>query len=314
MSSRWILALAAVVVLLGAGVLAYPRIFGDRSTPQASAPTRADAGVAPSPAIDATVAVAVVAIRATNGTVERRVGDDDLWQPVEVGEELAIDDVIRTGADGALVLAVGAAEVRLDPDSTIGVAQLERAVTRLRIDDGRVAAVVPPGGGGLGIAVGEGGAVAETDEGEFSVLSTGDGGATVASTAGEVKVTSAGKTVAVPAGRQTRVAKGAAPTAPRAIPTSLFLKVKSSRKVLQKTTYSVRGETSPGAVISVNGVKVQVDENGEFVSVVTLREGKNEVTVRGRDATGRTQRSTVGLVVDTKGPRVGGDVQWGQEK
>lgn len=42
----------------------------------------------------------------------------------------------------------------------------------------------------------------------------------------------------------------------------------------------VKGQTEPDAVVSVEGVTVEVDEDGKFSTVVTLEEGPNLIEVQ----------------------------------
>jgi hypothetical protein len=120
--------------------------------------------------------------------------------------------------------------------------------------------------------------------------------------------------VDVAAGEETIVRKGMAPSAPRKIPASLFLKVQRPKRVQREKTLAVRGKTAPGSIIRVNGVAVKVGDTGEFTSVVALKEGKNNVEVESHDASGRRKKDTVPVVVDSRGPNVGGDVTWGPKK
>jgi hypothetical protein len=305
------LAIAAAVVV--GGYFLYGAVF-ESGPDRVRHVARADAGtaVAPAPSPDAAPDdTPRVTVAAVSGGVEREI-DGVRWEPVTAGTELDPEDVIRTGADGAVTIMVGQTEVVMDADTQIAVPAITETVGRIRLGQGRIAASVPGGdGASFGVAVEGSEAVAETAEGDFAVLSSGGGDATVASTRGVVKVTARDKTVEVGEGEQSFVRRGAAPTEPTAIPGSLFLKVQQPGRRQRDRRYKVHGSTTPGAVISVNGVRVYVDDTGEFSRVVSLREGKNKVVVRGLDASGRRETSSVDVTVDQTGPDVGGDVKWG---
>jgi hypothetical protein len=64
-------------------------------------------------------------------------------------------------------------------------------------------------------------------------------------------------------------------------------------------------------VVSINGVRLLVREDGAFVQEVSLREGSNTVVVEGRDVAGRRTREQLPVVVDSRGPQVRGAVKWG---
>lgn len=52
---------------------------------------------------------------------------------------------------------------------------------------------------------------------------------------------------------------------------------------------SVRGKTSPDAVVTVGVNNVDVDENGSFTASVNLLEGVNVIEVLASDLTGSTK-------------------------
>ncbi|RMH38032.1 MAG: hypothetical protein D6689_20385 [Deltaproteobacteria bacterium] len=300
-------ALAAAVVALAVAVSR--TLFEDAPVvPADAAPARAAA--APPRPPDAAPAGGVAWVVDVTGVVERATSGGR-WTPVAAGDTLSVDDVLRTGTLGRVTIAVGDAEVRLDPDTVFAVSALTDAVTRVQLGEGRIAATVRDGGRRFGVAVRGSDAVAETAAGAFSVLSAGHGDATVAATRGEVTLSANRRTVTVRAGQQSVVAPGSAPTAPAPIPPSLFLKVKAPGRVARSREVTLRGRTAPGAVIRINGERVAVDPSGAFEHSVALREGRNRVDVETRDATGRARTSQVDVEVDTTGPAVGGDVVWG---
>lgn len=298
-------AIAGALALVAAIVAG--AVFGGGDAPRAAAPASDAAAVAPDAPPERGDGVTIVEV---SGDVQRRSPGGD-WVAARAGDELSPRDAIRTGADGAVSLRVGDADVRMDANTELAVPALQEAV-RVELSRGRIDAVVPGGGErpfGVGIEGADG--VAETEAGEFSVLTSGDGEATVAVRAGTVRVTSGGETVEVPEGQLSRVRRGTAPTPPSEIPPSLFLKVQRGKRVQRSKSLTVRGTTTPGAVISVNGVRVRVDHDGAFREQVELDEGDNAVVVESLDVTGRRERDELEVTVDSRGPPVGGDVTWG---
>jgi hypothetical protein len=298
--------IAAVVIVLGA--VLYNGLFSQEQT-SASRLRSTDASLAPSDAEPRRLETEVRVVE-IDGAVDREV--DGQWIAVKAGDVLTATDSIRTRQDGRAVLDVGGVTVELDQ-----VSELSRIVaTRVELSQGRVSARVPSGRDTeFGVAVEGSDAVAETRSGAFAVLADGEGAATVAAVEGSVRVTAKDKTVEVPAGRQSIVASGAEPGAPTAIPESLFLKVQKPRRRLQRSKkLSLSGTTIPGAVLTVNGQRVEVDTEGRFTAVVPLEEGENRVVVQTRDVSGRSDSADVGIKVDTRGPDVGGSVTWGKNK
>ncbi len=81
------------------------------------------------------------------------------------------------------------------------------------------------------------------------------------------------------------------------------------RKLRYRSTV-VEGETSPGAIVVVNGVEART-VNGRFTATVPLNEGANTVTVVSRDILGREAKQVVrGIEVDSRPPAAEGRVSW----
>jgi hypothetical protein len=69
----------------------------------------------------------------------------------------------------------------------------------------------------------------------------------------------------------------------------LFLEVTTpaDESVVTGSQLTVKGNTDPTAVVSVNGVLVEVDLEGEFCTAVALEEGPNCIEVVASDYEGR---------------------------
>lgn len=254
---------------------------------------------------DETTELKRISVVSVEGTVERRKGKGS-WVAVETGDSLQQEEAIRTDEKGRAVLDVGEiATVEITPRSQFSVQEVSRTVARVRLDEGRISAVVHgKGGSKLKVAAKGSDAVAEADGGEFSVLTSGDGQVAVATRKGDVRLSAKSKSVWVTAGTQSVVQPDLPPAAPEPIPASLFLKVVKPKARLQRNKgTTIEGTTTPGAFISINGVRVQSDHAGQFSTTVALREGKNPVVVEAEDAAGN--RKQVELPEITVKSRIG---------
>ena len=252
---------------------------------------------------------------ASRGLVEVQATDGS-WQPVAVGQELGADQAVRTGRNGEANLAFGdGIQVRVSPLSEFAVRDLQEDLTRIRLEEGHVAATVDPDKQRLLQVEAKGSdAVAESRGGEFGVVSDGKGQLTVATKTGSVKLSSAGKSVDVGAGETSTVlGEGIGPTAPRAIPKSLFLKLQDPRDRRINRNYTVvEGVTTPGNLVRVEGRLAKTDTKGRFKVKVKLSDGSNRVSVNVLDASGRKETSKTGeIIVDREKPKIETDMQWG---
>ena len=77
----------------------------------------------------------------------------------------------------------------------------------------------------------------------------------------------------------------------------------------------VRGRTSPGALVSLGGERVQVARDGTFAHVLFLHEGQQRIEASARDVAGRKETvRSVPLILDTRAPRTEFDTRelWGK--
>jgi len=318
-----VVTLLLVALLLGGAGLIYKRTFDAPATVVANDPpsvptppplATSDAGPA---ATDAGPTVNLKAtVVASRGLVEVQATDGS-WKPATVGQEIDADQAVRTGRNGEANLAFGdGIEVRVSPLSEFAVRDLQDDLTRIRLEEGHLAASVDPSKKRLLQVEAKGSdALAESRGGEFGVVSDGKGQLTVATETGSVKLSSAGKTVEVAAGETSTVlADGDGPTAPRAIPKSLFLKLEDPRDRRINRNYTVvEGKTTPGNVVRVEGRLAQTDSKGRFKVKVKLKDGINRVSVNVLDASGRTDDARTGeIIVDREKPKIETDMQWGE--
>lgn len=291
------LAIAAIVLaLVGCG-------RGSRS-PRAVDDARAAAPIA---AGDAAAAVARTTVRSVSGVAERRVGDT--WIALKIGDELGINDEIRTQEGAATELDLGGdTVVTIGAASNLTLREVSESVSNVLLGSGRVSADVPAGSSRVRIETRGGAAFVESDEGAFSAIASGRGDVTVATTRGAARLTSNGAAVMVASGEQSTARIGSAPSVPTPIPASLFLKVKPLSGDEKETV--VRGETAPGAVVSVNGVRLPTDEAGKFDTRLAAVDGERMIVVFVEDAAGRREERVLRRTVNTRPPPVKTEVTW----
>lgn len=334
MKKSVLVALALVALILGSAFVFYERLFADEGVPTSD--TRTTTDVESPPVENGAVAEGPEAtgegdagpkaaaapgveqratVLSTRGRVEVKGSAGD-WAPVEVGRVLLADESLRTGRNGEANLAFGEGiEVRISPRSEFAVRELADDLSRIRLEEGHVAATVDPEKSrALQVEARGSDALAESRGGSFGVVTDGRGQVTVATQTGSVKLTSKGKTVDVDAGTTSIVtADGDGPTAPAEIPKSLFVKLQGGTpRHTNRTVTTVVGETTPGAIVRVDGELAQVDTKGRFRVKVSLKDGSNRVSVNVLDAMGREQSTSTGeIVVDRVKPKIETNMTWG---
>jgi hypothetical protein len=247
----------------------------------------------------------------------RRGGAAGPAEAVAVGDELRPDDVVEPGPDGSAQLAAGGSyRVDLDALSTFAVKEITAELARFRLGEGLVSASVRDDPRRAVEVEAGAGAVARTRGGEVRVAG-GEEVAAVAVASGEAELRSGGRAVVVRAGEHSIAARGEAPSEPSPIPSSLLLKVAWPEELAtNRRRLVVTGRTSPGAVLAMGGRPVKVDADGSFRQVLVLREGRQQVPVVARDASGRRViEKSPEILVDTKGSPAEFDTRelWGTE-
>lgn len=308
MTRLLVIAVGLVVLLLGAGLLLQEQLFGD-------GPNAVPTGVASQPATsEPEAAPNEPPARVTHlaGNVEVYHAKEGRWRELRADETLGEDAVLRT-TNGEVSLAIGQAiEVEVEANSQFRIKELTAQLSKVDLEQGLVTAnVTSKGKEELSVGVLGSEVEARASDGKFSVLRDQLGQVTVAGHRGKVSVGSHGSKVTVESGQQSTVAPGATPSPPIQIPASLIVKLTRGhvRKLRYRSTV-VEGETSPGAVVVVNGVEARTVD-GRFSATVPLNEGTNTVTVVSRDALGREAKQVVrGIEVDSRPPAAEGHVSW----
>jgi hypothetical protein len=146
---------------------------------------------------------------------------------------------------------------------------------------------------------------ARTRGGELSRASVG-GRVTVGVTAGRAEFEAGGRIVTLHTGQASSAEPGQPPSPPVALPRSLLLKVDwPAARETNRRKLVVQGKTTPGAVLTLGGQRVQVGPDGTFSHVVWLREGAQALDVVARDVGGRVEKSrSPTVVLDTRAPDV----------
>ena len=88
------------------------------------------------------------------------------------------------------------------------------------------------------------------------------------------------------------------PTSTPILTTGLFVQVTNLPKesVVHTNTVRVDGRTSPDAIVSVNGIIVDVDEEGRFTAIVSLEEGTNIIEVIASDFAGNEDSAVLAII------------------
>lgn len=74
-----------------------------------------------------------------------------------------------------------------------------------------------------------------------------------------------------------------------------YLKILSPRNnlVLKNEVLEIKGKTEPGMVLLINNQEVTVQENGNFITKVKLKEGENRILVIAKDKKGKENRKEI---------------------
>jgi hypothetical protein len=294
-------------------VLTQPTEVKDAGPPPVVLPTL-DAGPTADAGSQAPLRAQVISVR---GLVQTRGADGADWGQVTAGQELSADDSVRTGRNAEAKLRVGdGVEVRLSPRSEFSIRELTEGVSRVRLESGRVSASVDENGDRvLRVEARGSDAVAETKGGRFGMVTDGKGQVAVATETGSVKLSNGGQSVTVEAGKQSTVVQNKAPSAPTAVPKSLFLKVAPPPKTTtNRRRHVVSGTTAPGALVRTGDKVAVADARGKFRVPVTLQDGANRIVVDVTDPSGReTTQRLPKVVVDRKKPGIDAEMKWGED-
>jgi len=243
-----------------------------------------------------------VKIGKVTGRVER-LRQDETWTPAREGEDIALDERVRTGDDGTAVLNVGGqSTITLQPKTEASVAKLTETVSQLRLQKGRVRAVTEEGRSVEVLTGSSDVRVDSTGASDFVAMADGLGGLVVASREGKVRLTALGASVDVAPGQQSSASRESAPTQPSPIPSTLFLKLLPVAAEAKSADTTITVKTQRGSRVRVNGVDVGI-ATGETMDVpVHLEPGENRILIEVEDLTGRIANQEITIRLTGKDP------------
>lgn len=311
----------AVVVLTGLGIWGSLLLFGEeaqKAIPQAVVAVQHRSEASDSAGRDTKdLSVREIAddltVLSVSGTAEHQPDGASEWAALEEGALLKGRQVFKTGGDSRLTLGVGEkSRVELDERAELRVKDVTSTGHRFQLIGGRVSVDYKEQGRRVRIENRDGTAVAEADEGIFTVLGTGTTVA-VATKTGKVDLSAHGQTVEVAAGQQSVVEQGEAPTSPRPIPVDVMLRVVDPGCLVQRNAFLVvRGKADKGSRVTINAEDVELDSEGNFSQRVALKVGKNRILVEAVDALGHKKRKVIPCItVDPRAPIEKVDIKWG---
>jgi hypothetical protein len=313
--------IAAGLVLAGIGLLAIRYLAPGIRDPRRPSiePDAAQRAERPGPEPDARVEPPPPPVRIVDvlGRVERRTKDQP-WALAHKGETLGIEDALRTGKRGSADLQIGdRSKVTVTRSTEVTVKEITKTLHRFRLERGRLSVDYQRDGSRVLRIESSSEAIAQTQEGRFSVLRTPKA-ISVATETGVVDLSAHGRTVKVQPGEQATAQDGAQPSPAMAIPKRVLMRIagvgRAPEKVEQRFT-DVKGETQPGNLVFVRGRAVPVDEKGRFVLRVPLAPGENKVHVEIEDPKGRRRARVLEyFVVISKDPIKGIKIRWHKKK
>jgi cytoskeletal protein RodZ len=81
-------------------------------------------------------------------------------------------------------------------------------------------------------------------------------------------------------------------------PPSLSINQPPSNEIISSSSVEVRGQTTPGADVYINGQGVYVDDNGEFSGTVALQSGVNTLNVEARNKRDKVTKEERSVLVE----------------
>ncbi len=249
------------------------------------------------------------------GKVTVKRGDGG-WVEAKPGDPLSESDQVRTEDGSYAVLAGGEYwEVKMEPGTEVQVGELSDSISKILLGSGMARAKVKAGKHTFEVRSSKSDAVASTTNGTFTVSNDGNGTVAVGTQEGEVQFAGKGKVVIVRAGEQSIAKANEEPSAPKAIPNSLLLKVAlPARQLTNKPRMQVAGITEPGTWVEIAGHTVIADKAGKFKFPLLLTEGNNAVEIKARGVGGKEADSKHAIEVDTTVKKTSVKMDWGEKK
>ncbi len=312
-----------VAVLTGLGIWGSNFFFGEeaqKAIPRAVAPAqarsehRADGGQDAGGSGPRVQEIADdLTVLSVSGNAEHQPDGATDWTVLEEGALLKGRQILKTGGDSRLTLGVGnKSRVELDERAELRLKDITSQGHQFQLIEGRISVDYKEQGRRVRIENRDGTAVAEAEEGIFTVLGTGTTVA-VATKTGRVDLSAGGQTVEVAAGQQSVVEQGGVPAAPRPIPVDVMLRVVDPGCLVQRNAFLVvKGRADEGSRVTVDGEDVELGPDGNFAKGVGLKVGKNRIVIEAVDASGNQKRKVLPcVIVDPGAPIEKVDIKWG---
>ena len=236
--------------------------------------------------------------------------DGDLRELIAGETVVGVNDVVRTGEGGRVILSIGdGLSIRVDESAEVKVREVSSDGVQLELENGRVTADVSAGAPMLDISNGQ--RTFTATDAEFTVAVDEDDLA-VDVRRGELDVGGIAGVEAVVEGNRLHVVHGQDPWTAE-IPQQFLLDVAWPEKARTNQVAAVlAGRAEPGSFVEIKGVKepsrVQVGKDGRFEVPVSLKEGLHSVEILAVSVMGEVKASNWTVELDTKGPAIRGEV------
>jgi hypothetical protein len=301
------------------GILLWSALGCDGPTP-----TPADAASVavpiPLPAPDAAVpdaGVSVLQILSAlvlhlGGSSEVRRAGGDQWVPLAEGQGLRAGDSVRTSADGEIELSFGMGHIHVHEGSEVTLELLTPRIVRVQVT-GHADGDITPSQGEMTLAAAGLDASVDSEGGRISVSSNGRGAGSLAALEGPALLKAGEKEMRLDPGQLVSSRGASGLSKPARIPKQVALKVTWPQK--QETnlkSYPLSGRASPGTRVLVRGPAADIEQrpDGTFIARLTLRNGRQRVTVIAIDLLGRRAADARDLILDMDPPGLHVDMQF----
>ena len=270
--------------------------------PVAPAPTPAPAKLAP----PRTEIVEAMLLHLDGDATVQRGGSGD-FVALKIGDAIRQGDVVRTGEGATLELGVATRRVVLSERSSLSFLIL--GAKRLRADVAGHVTASNPGEGSLELGAAGSDAVASTERGKLALIVDGRGRAVATALEGGGRFSGGGSGESLKEGQMSALGRSNLPGRPVSVPRHISLRVSwPPGSATNRPDLALHGTASATARVWVQGQPVDTGLDGTFVTRLTLKRGKQPVTVRALDALGRRATDTRQVLFDPDIPSIQGQV------
>jgi glucodextranase-like protein len=276
--------LAAVTATLAGATLLSRQFF---ESPTRQLPPRPPTRPA---AVGAAGAAALFRVAALEGPVEFLHGEK--WYVAQAGDQLTLQDVIRTPRGSNALLRRGGTEIEVRESVDIRLEALANQTATFGVlRGGNVVANVEDDKQSLEITA-AGTRAVNRGPARWIVSLAPSGQVSVAAAKGKVGFAAHGKEVTVGAGNESTAAPGRAPGDPEPIPEELLLSVIWPEIDHPEDSIPIAGKVRPSSRVRINGAEARVRPDGAFAVPLPVQIGPNRVDVQAEDIVGRKRTVT----------------------